>query len=176
MDDLQRRTDGDDALAAVLPVYGPDGTCLTDYGPDPVVAAGGAPRTAEQRQVEAIAACPPGPVLDTWLRGLDLSVLSPLILVEVAAAQNRMEAHQHARKLEVIAELANRPEMSPDWSPLAGAPPVQSSVAGDELSARLGWSRGAANKTVHRALVLDGMLTATGQALAAGHLDAAKAE
>ncbi|GIG36505.1 HNH endonuclease signature motif containing protein [Cellulomonas pakistanensis] len=176
MDDLQRCTGGDAVADAALPVYGPDGTCLTDYGPDPVVEAGGAPRTGEQRQVEAIAGCPPGPVLDAWLRGLDLTVLSPMILLEVVAARSRMQAHQHAGALEAIAELASRAEMSPDWSPLAGAPPVQSSVAGDELSARLGWSRGAASKTVHRALVLDGMLTATGEALAAGHVDAAKAE
>ncbi|GIG37824.1 HNH endonuclease signature motif containing protein [Cellulomonas pakistanensis] len=176
MDDLQRCTDGDEAAAAVLPVYGADGTCLTDYGPDPVVAAGGSPRTGEQRQAEAIAACPPGPKLDAWLRGLDLTVLSPMILMEVVAARSRMEAHQHAGTLEAIAELASRPEMSPDWSPLAGAPPVQSSVAGDEISARLGWSRGAASKAVHRALVLDGMLTATAEALQTGHIDAAKAE
>ncbi|TKR27093.1 DUF222 domain-containing protein [Cellulomonas hominis] len=176
MVDLQRCTDGDVVAAAVLPVYGDDGTCLTDYGPDPVVAAGGSPRTAGQREAEAIASCPPGPELEAWLRGLDLTVLSPLILLEVVAARARMEAYQHAATLEAIAELAGRPEMSPDWSPLAGAPPVRSSVAGDELSARLGWSRGTASAAVHRALVLNGMLASTGEALAVGHVDAAKAE
>ncbi|WP_431837634.1 hypothetical protein, partial [Cellulomonas sp. Y8] len=70
--DLQEHPDGDPVAVPVLPVYGPDGTCLTDFGPDPAVAAGRAPRTSEQRQVEAIAACPPGPELDAWLRGLDL--------------------------------------------------------------------------------------------------------
>ncbi|WP_431835603.1 DUF222 domain-containing protein [Cellulomonas sp. Y8] len=174
--DLQEHPDGDPVADAVLPVYGPDGTCLTDFGPDPVVAAGGAPRTSEQRQVEAIAACPPGPELDAWLRGLDLRMLSSMVLVEVIAAQDRVESHQHARKLAMIAELASRDEMSPEWSPLAGAPPTQTCVAGDELAMRLGWPRVTAMKTVHRALVLDGMLGATRKALEVGHLDPGQAQ
>ncbi len=52
--DLQEHPDGDAVAAVVLPVYGSDGTCLTDLGPDPVAAAGGAARTSEQRQIEAI--------------------------------------------------------------------------------------------------------------------------
>ncbi|MBW0254294.1 HNH endonuclease signature motif containing protein [Cellulomonas sp. PS-H5] len=174
--DLQEHPDGDPVAAVVLPVYGADGTCLTDFGPDAVVAAGGAPRTGEQRQIEAIAACPPGPELDAWLRGLDPSVLPSGVLVEVVAAQTRIESYQHARTLGMIAELASRDEMSPEWSPLAGAPPTQACVAGDELAMRLGWPRVAATKTVHRALVLDGMLGATREALEVGHLDAAKAQ
>ncbi|WP_147795933.1 HNH endonuclease signature motif containing protein [Cellulomonas sp. Y8] len=174
--DLQEHPDGDPVAAVVLPVYGPDGTCLTDFGPDPVVAAGGAPRTGEQRQIEAIRSCEPGPELDAWLRGLDASVLPSAIVVEVIAAQTRIESYQHARTLGLIAELASREEMSPEWSPLAGAPPTQACVAGDELAMRLGWPRVAATKTVHRALVLDGMLGATREALEVGHLDAAKAQ
>ncbi|TKR22342.1 DUF222 domain-containing protein [Cellulomonas hominis] len=176
MADLQEHPDGDTLAGLVLPVYGPDGTCLTDYGPDPVVAFGGAPRTGEQRQVEAIAAYPPGPVLDAWLRGLDLTVLAPAVLVEVVAARVRMEAHQHAAMLDAVAELATRPEMAPDWSPLAGAPPTHPSVAGDELAMRLGWARVSANRAVNRALLLNGMLAATGQALQTGQIDAAKAD
>ncbi|WP_158375746.1 DUF222 domain-containing protein, partial [Cellulosimicrobium cellulans] len=174
--DLQEHPDGDVVAAVVLPVYGPDGTCLTDLGPDPVVAAGGAPRTGEQRQVEAIRSCPPGPELDAWLRGLDLTVLSPAILVEAIAAQDRVESYQHARTLAMVAELARREEMRPEWSPLAGAPPTQACVAGDELAMRLGWPRVTATRTVHRALVLDGLLGATRQALETGHVDAAKAQ
>ncbi|WP_147796338.1 HNH endonuclease signature motif containing protein [Cellulomonas sp. Y8] len=174
--DLQEHPDGDPVAAVVLPVYGPDGTCLTDFGPDPVVAAGGAPRTGEQRQIEAIRSCEPGPELDAWLRGLDASVLPSAIVVEVIAAQTRIESYQHARTLGLIAELASREEMSPEWSPLAGAPPTQACVAGDELAMRLGWSRVAATKTVHRALVLDSMLGATREALEVGHLDPAKAQ
>ncbi|MET0433658.1 MAG: DUF222 domain-containing protein [Cellulomonas sp.] len=174
--DLQEHPDGDPVAAGVLPVYGADGTCLTDFGPDPVVVAGGAPRTGEQRQIEAIAACPPGPELDAWLRGLDPDVLPSGVLVEVIAAQTRIESYQHARTLGLIAELASRDEMSPEWSPLAGAPPTQACVAGDELAMRLGWPRVTATKTVHRALVLDGMLGATREALEVGHVDAAKAQ
>ncbi|MBW0252869.1 HNH endonuclease signature motif containing protein [Cellulomonas sp. PS-H5] len=174
--DLQEHPDDDPVAAVVLPVYGADGTCLTDFGPDPVVAAGGAPRTSEQRQVEAIRSCEPGPVLDAWLRDLDPDVLTSKVLVEVIAAQTRIESYQHARTLGLIAELASREEMTPEWSPLAGAPPTQACVAGDELAMRLGWPRVTATKTVHRALVLDGMLGATRGALEVGHLDAAKAE
>jgi hypothetical protein len=174
--DLQEHPDGDAVAAPVLPVYGPDGTCLTDFGPDPVVAAGRAPRTSEQRQVEAIRSCPPGPVLDAWLRGLDPSVLPSKIVLEAIAAQDRVESYQHARKLALVAELASRQEMRPDWSPLAGAPPTQTSVAGDELAMRLGWPRMTANKVVRRAVVLDGLLGSTRDALEAGHIDAAKAE
>src|SRR6478736_6171072 len=174
--DLQEHRDGDVVADPVLPVYAPDGTCLTDFGPDPVVTAGQAPRTSEQRQVEAIASCPPGPVLDAWLRGLDQRVVSPTVLVEVVAAIDRMESHLHARKLAAVAELASREEMRPDWSPLAGAPPTQTSVAGDELAMRLGWARMTASRVVRRAVVLDGLLGATREALEAGHVDAAKAE
>ena|SRR6478609_579499 len=172
--DLREHDDGDPVAGVVLPVYGPDGTCLTDFGPDPVVAAGRAPRTSEERQVEAIAACPPGPELDAWLRGLDSRVLSSKVLVEVVAAEDRMEAYHHARKLDAAAELARREEMRPDWSPLAGAPPTVRCVAGDELAMRLGWSRMSAVKLVHRAVFLDGMLGATREALEAGRIDAAK--
>ncbi|HYQ73860.1 DUF222 domain-containing protein [Cellulomonas sp.] len=174
--DLQEHPDGDVVAAPVLPVYAPDGTCLTDFGPDPVVAAGRAPRTSEQRQVEAIASCPPGPMLDAWTQGLDQRVVSPTVLVEVVAAIDRMESHLHARKLAAVAELASREEMRPDWSPLAGAPPTQTSVAGDELAMRLGWARMTASRVVRRAVVLDGLLGATREALEAGHVDAAKAE
>ena len=165
----------DPAAAARLPVYGPDGVCRGSGGPDPE-SGGPEARVGVQRQVEAIAACPPGPELDAWLRGLDLTVLPGVVLVEVVAAQARMQAHHHARMLQAVAELASRPEMSPSWSPLAGAPPTQTCVAGDELAMRLGWARLTATRVVHRATVLDGMLAATGQALATGHIDAPKAE
>ncbi|WP_431835762.1 DUF222 domain-containing protein [Cellulomonas sp. Y8] len=174
--DLQEHPDGDPVVAVVLPVYDAEGVCLTDFGPDPVVAAGRAPRTSEQRQVEAIAACPPGPELDAWLRGLNLKVLSSKIVVEVVAAEHRMESHHHARKLDAAAELASREEMRPDWSPLAGAPPTVRCVAGDELAMRLGWPRLSATKLVHRGVFLDGMLAATREALETGRIDAAKCE
>jgi len=174
--DLQEHPDGDAVADLVLPVYGPDGTCLTDLGPDPVAATGGPPRTGEQRQVEAIRSCPPGPVLDAWLRGLDLDVLPSAVLVEVVAARARMESHQHAAMLDAIAALASREEMRPDWSPLAGAPPTQACVAGDELAMRLGWPRVTATKTVRRAVVLDSLLGQTHEALQVGHIDAARAQ
>ena len=83
--DLHEHPDGERAVGVVLPRYAAGGVCVTDFGPDPVVvAAGGAARTGEQRQVEAIAACPPGPELGAWLRGLDLGVLPAAVVVEDA--------------------------------------------------------------------------------------------
>jgi len=98
--DLHEHLGGDPAAGVVLPRYGADGVCLTDFGPDPVA---GAARTGEQRQIEAIASCPPGPVLGAWLRGLDLGVLPAGVVVEVMAAWDRMESAAHAAKLAAIA-------------------------------------------------------------------------
>src|SRR6478735_10007136 len=111
--DLHEHPDGDPAVGVVLPRYAAGGVCVTDFGPDPVVAAGGAPRTGEQRQIEAIAACPPGPELGAWLCGLDLGVLPAAVVVEVVAAWDRMESWSCAAKLAAVAELAVREEMDP---------------------------------------------------------------
>jgi hypothetical protein len=122
----------------VLPVYDDEGVCSTVYGPDLGQPAGAEPRTAVERQVEAICGALPGPVLHAWLTGLDLRVL-PVAIV-VAAAWKRMAAYCHAGALAAAGEWGGRPEMHPHWSTLAG-PPVVAGVAGDELAMRLRDSR-----------------------------------
>jgi hypothetical protein len=158
----------------VLPRYGDDGRCLTEYGPDP---GAGAARTAQQRQIEAIAACPPGPVLDAWLRGLDLSVLPAGVVLEVVAAWDRMESSAHAGKLAAVAELVVRPTMDPDRTPGCGAAPVgRERVVAGEVGMRLRLPVLTASRVVRDAVLLDGLLQATGAALATGHVDARKAD
>jgi hypothetical protein len=172
--DLHEHPDGDPAAGVVLPRYGDDGRCLTDFGADP--AAGGA-GTAQQRQIEAIAACPPGPELDAWLRGLDLSVLPAGVVLEVVAAWDRMESSAHAGKLAAVAELVVRPTMDPDRTPGRGAAPVgRERVVAGEVGMRLRLPVLTASRVVRDAVLLDGLLQATGAALAAGHVDARKAD
>jgi hypothetical protein len=172
--DLHEHPGGDPAAGVVLPRYGDDGRCLTEYGPDP---GAGAARTAQQRQIEAIAACPPGPVLDAWLRGLDLSVLPAGVVVEVVAAWDRMESSAHAGKLAAVAELVVRPTMDPDRTPGCGAAPVgRERVVAGEVGMRLRLPVLTASRVVRDAVLLDGLLQATGAALATGHVDARKAD
>jgi hypothetical protein len=163
--------DAAETAPVVLPVYDDEGGCRTEYGPDRDVPAGAEPRSAEERQVEAISAALPGPVLFAWLTGLDLSVLPEPVVVEVAAAWRRMVAHCHAGMLAAAGELGERPGMNPYWSTLAGPPPVVAGVAGDELSMRLRDSRPACNRMVRDGRLLGGVLAATGEALATGHID-----
>ncbi|NKY11037.1 HNH endonuclease signature motif containing protein [Cellulomonas hominis] len=172
--DLHEHPDGDPVADVVLPRYGADGRCLTDFGPDPVA---GAARTAQQRQIEAIAACPPGPELDAWLRGLDLSVLPAGVVLEVVAAWDRMESSAHAGKLAAVAELVVRPTMDPDRTPGRGAAPVgRERVVAGEVGMRLRLPVLTASRVVRDAVLLDGLLQATGAALASGHVDARKAD
>jgi hypothetical protein len=172
--DLHEHPGGDPAAGVVLPRYGDDGRCLTEYGPDP---GAGAARTAQQRQIEAIAACPPGPVLDAWLRGLDLSVLPAGVVLEVVAAWDRMESSAHAGKLAAVAELVVRPTMDPDRTPGCGAAPVgRERVVAGEVGMRLRLPVLTASRVVRDAVLLDGLLQATGAALATGHVDARKAD
>lgn len=173
--DLHEHPDGERAVGVVLPRYAAGGVCLTDFGPDPVVAAGGAARTGEQRQIEAIASCPPGPELGAWLRGLDLGVLPAAVVVEVVAAWDRMESWACAGKLAAVAELAVREEMDPG-APVGSGDRVGSArVVAFEVGARLRWAQLTAQRVVRRAVQLDGLLIATGAALAAGHVDSRKA-
>lgn len=96
-------------------------------------------------------------------------------MVEAVAAAARLESAAHARTASLAAGLARRPEMRPDLSAFTSRAPLLRSVAGDELAMRLATSPLAANRLVREGLAFEGQLYATGEALAAGHLDPAKA-
>lgn len=126
-------------------------------------------------QMAAVAACEPGPELVGWLESLDTTTAPIEIVVEAVAAAARLEAAARARTASLAAGLARRPEMRPDLSAVTSRAPMLRSVAGDELAMRLATSPLAANRLVREGLAFEGQLYATGEALAAGHLDPAKA-
>lgn len=131
-------------------------------------------RTRLLGEIETVAQAAPDQALAAWLDDLDPSTVPVEILVEAVAASARLEAAAHARTLSLAAALARRPEMEPAWNDDVGPLPRHRSVAADELSMRLGVSRVVANRLVREGQVLDLVLPATGAALAAGDLDAAK--
>nr|WP_247600671.1 DUF222 domain-containing protein [Cellulomonas hominis] len=88
-----------------------------------------------------------------------------------------MESSAHAGKLAAVAELVVRPTMDPDRTPGRGAAPVgRERVVAGEVGMRLRLPVLTASRVVRDAVLLDGLLQATGQALAAGHVDARKAD
>jgi hypothetical protein len=116
-----------------------------------------------------------GPELAAWLDAVDPASLTVTGLVEAVAASARVEAWGHARTARWAGLLGRDPEMDPQWNRLAGPPPRQRSVAGDEIAMRLGLSRLAANRLVREGIAYEDALQATGEALAAGQVDAARA-
>lgn len=146
----------------------------TSVPPEPDPLAARRARTRLLGEIEAVAQAEPDQALAAWLDDLDPSTVPVEILVEAVAASARLEAAAHARTLSLAAALARRPEMEPAWNDDVGPLPRHRSVAADELSMRLGVSRVVANRLVREGQVLDLVLPATGAALAAGDLDAAK--
>ena len=107
------------------------------------------------------------------LRRADLDRVDDPALVEAAAAADRLEAAAHALKLQAAATLAGRVSMTS--AALADHTQGPSGVAGDELTLRLRTSAKAGADLVRRGKALAGHLCATGDALAAGRIDAARA-
>lgn len=135
-------------------------------------------RVQEMRDAAVVAAADPDRALADWVDhvvGLPAEAVPVIVLVEAVAAAVRLESAARARTAALAAELARRPEMEPRWNLLAGPVPAQRSVAADELAIRLGTSRISANRLVSQGLAFDAHLQATGDALACGRLDAAKA-
>jgi hypothetical protein len=128
-----------------------------------------------RRQVALLEAAVPGVELADWLDRVDPDALPSAVMVEAVAAAGRVEAWAHARTARWAARLATCPEMDPQWSRLAGPPPAQRSVAGDELAIRMATSRLAANRLVREGVAYDQTLQATGVALASGDVDPARA-
>ncbi len=102
-------------------------------------------------------------------------------LVEVVAAFRRVEAWAVGQAAAAAAELATRPEMNPlDRVPVPSGAGRASGlrapvVAGTELALRLGISRASARRLVGIGTAVNGVLSATGEALTHGLIDWAKA-
>ena len=107
------------------------------------------------------------------LRGMDLDQIDDPALVEAAAAADRLEAAAHALKLQAAATLAGRVSMTS--AALADHTNGPAGIAGDELTLRLRTSAKAGADLVRRGKALAGHLCATGDELAAGRIDAARA-
>lgn len=107
------------------------------------------------------------------LSRLDTEAADETTLVEATAAAERVEAAAHAIKLRAAAALSRREAMRP--AALAQREATQRDVAGDELAVRLRTTVRAGADMVRRGKALDGPLSATGDALARGVIDAARA-
>ncbi|WP_168211895.1 HNH endonuclease signature motif containing protein [Ruania zhangjianzhongii] len=107
------------------------------------------------------------------LSQLDTEVADEATLVEAAAAADRVEAAAHAVKLRAAAALSRRQAMRP--AALAQREATQRDVAGDELAVRLRTTVRAGMDLVRRGKALEEALFATGDALARGVIDAARA-
>ena len=113
------------------------------------------------------------PQLFTVLTRMDLDTAEAGDLVEAAAAAERVEAAAHAIKLRAAAHLSRRQAMRP--AALAQREASQRDVAGDELAVRLRTTVRAGTDLVRRGKALEETLFATGDALAQGVIDAARA-
>lgn len=96
-------------------------------------------------------------------------------LVEVVAAWERVAAWASAQSAAAAARLARTPEMNPAWPDRVGRPSAPC-LAGTELSLRLGRTVRAATRLVATGRMLSTVLTDTGDALATGLVDRAKAD
>ncbi len=108
------------------------------------------------------------------LTRMDLDQIDDPAVVEAAAAADRLEAAAHALKLRAAATLAGRVSMTS--AALADHTQGPAGVAGDELTLRLRTSAKAGADLVRRGKALAGHLCATGDALAAGQINAARAQ
>lgn len=107
------------------------------------------------------------------LTRMDLDAAEAGDLVEAAAAAERVEAAAHAIKLRAAAHLSRREAMRP--AALAQREAAQRDVAGDELAVRLRTTVRAGADLVRRGKALEETLSATGDALGQGVIDAGRA-
>lgn len=122
---------------------------------------------------EKLAALPPGSELAALLEAFEQIEVGDYFVVEMAAAYHRMAAWSQARVAAMGQELATRPALHP--RPAGDSSPLSRNLAGDELAVRLGMSRRAGRHIVRDGWVFTREFEATGQALAAGEIDGAKA-
>lgn len=135
-----------------------------------------------QREWEGREWFPPGPQLAVCLSGTKerLADLTDDELLQVAAAARRQTSWAQARELAATAELTRRRTSEEDSGVEESGDPeyrvlsARESVA-EEVAVALTVTGNAAATLVHLAEQLTGPLARTGEALAAGHIDLAKA-
>lgn len=113
------------------------------------------------------------------LEGLPADLVdSDLDAVEMVAHWSRLEAHCAERKRRAAAAVARRTSMAEGLARLGGlgVRSHEANIAGDELSIRLGIGPIAARALIRSGRAFDGIAFPTGDALAAGVIDARKAD
>lgn len=116
----------------------------------------------------------PGADLAWLLEIADLDGADDHAVVEAVAAWQRMASWAAAGAARAAAVLADRASMNPAWPQSAGKV-ARPCVAGEELALRLGCSRRQAASLVRHGRAFAGALAWTGDALARGDIDPAKA-
>ncbi len=115
-----------------------------------------------------------GPWLAFALAAGDAEVSSDEALLEAVVGFRKVAAWATANAARAAAALADREAMNPQWPATAGRVSVRD-VTGEELALALGCSRRAARHLVRDGRAFEGALTPTGDALARGDIDPAKA-
>jgi hypothetical protein len=123
---------------------------------------------------DELATLNPGGDLAVLLERADTRDIDDFTLVDVVAAWDRLVSWASAHAALAAADLADRRSMNPAWPPTAGHV-TQPCVAGDELAMRLGCSRRSGALLVRDGRAFAGPLAWTGEALARGEIDRAKA-
>jgi hypothetical protein len=115
---------------------------------------------------------PPGPGLAAVLAGIDLSRLGGLDCVTVMRAQHRQTAHEQARLMAAMVEVARCGIGPDDQLPRVEEP---DEFAADEIRGALSWTRSAAGTQLSLAWDLIDRLPPVFAALDAGSIDVPKA-
>jgi hypothetical protein len=120
-----------------------------------------------------LADMPPGPELAAALAGIDLSRLGGLDCVTVMRAQHRQAAHEQARLMAAMVEVARCGVGPDDALPRMDAP---DEFSADEIRGALVWTRAAANTQLSLAWDLCSRLAGVFATLERGGIDVPKAK
>src|SRR5262245_12092833 len=122
---------------------------------------------------EGLAALPPGPGLAAVLAEIDPSRLGGLDCVAVMRAQHRQVAHEQARLMAAMVEVARCGVGPDDRLPRMDAP---DEFSADEIRGALAWTRAAANSQLLLAWDLISRVPAVFAELDQGGIDVPKAK
>lgn len=135
----------------------------------------GAPASSSSRTfADEMASWEPSALVAALVEHAELDQMRDDELVETVALWGRIAAWAQAHQARAAAVLDARPAMRPNWPDRLGRV-AEPHVTAEELAARLSCSRTAARELVRQARAYDGALEMTGEALATGAIDAAKA-